>query len=82
MPTNTPSTRFVEARHFGLLSLVSDVRGRNHGSMSSAAMISVYGPACSRHCWEVPAGHDIAARTPALVHIFGRVWALCGSRGM
>ena len=50
--------------------------------MNSAATISRYEQASSRHGCGVPDGYNIAAREFASSLITGRVWALNGSREM
>ena len=67
---------------FGLLGLVSDARGRDHGSMRATMTISSPERACSCHRWEVPDGHNIAAHALASCYITGRGWVLNGSQEM
>jgi len=81
VPSNTPSARFIDVG-FGLLGLVSDARGRDHGSMSSTMAISSPERACSCHRWEVPDGHNVAAHAFASCYITGRGWVLNGSQEM
>ena len=50
--------------------------------MSSAATISSYERASSRHGWGVPDGYNIAAYAFASSLITGRVWALNRSQEM
>jgi len=67
---------------FGLLGLVSDARGRDHGSMKATATISSAEGACSCYRWEVPDGYNVAAHAFASCYITGRGWVLNGSREM
>ena len=67
---------------FGLLGLVSDARGRDHGSMRATMTISSPERACSCHRWEVPDGHNIAAHAFASCYVTGRGWVRNGSQEM
>jgi hypothetical protein len=80
VPTNMPSVRLVEASCFGLLCLVSDARGRDHGSMSSTTTVSRYEQACSRYCWELSGGYKVEAYVCASSYSTGRVWVVNGDQ--
>ena len=67
---------------FGFRGLVSDARGRDHGSMRAIMTISSSERACSCHRWLVPDSHDIAAHALASCFITGRGWVLNGSQEM
>jgi hypothetical protein len=73
---NSTSSGRPGKKAFGLLGLVADARGRDHGSVSSTATIFSHEQASSRHGWGVSDGYNIAACTFASFLISGRVWAL------
>jgi hypothetical protein len=81
VPGMTLSARFIDAGSLATR-LVSDARGRDHGSMRAQMTISSPESACSCRRREALGGHNIAAQAFASCYTTGRGWVLNGSQEM